>query len=129
MNFITGVIQERDSQIVVDFNTYALKVPERRQKISRAYLGKGITVGIRPEHIYVGENSFQGTSKSQPIEALVEVYEAMGSGVFLELSTQGKNFVANVEPNTPARVQKHVKMYFDEDQIQLFDTETEQVLQ
>jgi len=129
MNFVTGVVQERGSHTVVDLDTFSLKMPERSQEVGRAHLGKEITVGIRPEHIYVGENSFQGTSKSQPIEALVEVYEAMGSVVVLELSVQGNNFVAQVDPNTPARSRKSIKMYFDEDRLHLFDLRTGKVLQ
>jgi multiple sugar transport system ATP-binding protein len=129
MNFATGVVQEKESKIVVDLETFSLKVPERSQEIGRTHLGKEITIGIRPEHIYVGENSFQGTSKSQPIKAFVEVYEAMGSGVILELSVHENNFVAQVDPNTLARAQENIEMYFDEDRLHLFDVRTGNVLQ
>jgi ABC-type sugar transport system ATPase subunit len=58
----------------------------------------------------------------------VEVYEAMGSDVILELSSPGVSFVAEVDPNTSARAQEQIQIYFDQDWLHLFDSKTEKAL-
>jgi multiple sugar transport system ATP-binding protein len=128
MNFLTGTIQENGSQLEIALKSFSLKVPDRLTEAARGHLGREVTAGIRPEHIYVEVDSFRGTSISQPIDALVEVYEAMGSDVILELAAPGASFVAEVDPNTSARAQEQVQVYFDQDRLQLFDAKTEVAL-
>lgn len=128
MNFLTGVLQKVDSHLVVDFGPFLINVPRQLHQSAFPHLGKKITLGIRPEHIYADEGTFRGSLKSQPIEAFVDVYEPLGSDVILELLVDGCTFVAQVDSNTRARSQQNIKVYFDEEKIHLFDFKTDQVI-
>lgn len=128
MNFLTGTLQKIDSHLVVDFGPFLLNLPQDHHQPALAHLGKKVTVGMRPEHIYADESTFRGTLKSQPIEAFVDVYEPLGSDVILELLADGCAFVAQVDSNTKVRSQQTIKVYFDEEKIHLFDSKTDQII-
>jgi len=124
MNFFDGVIGEGESEPVIAVGPLSLRVARPLRDVARTRLGQPVTVGIRPEHIFVGEGTFQGTSKSHPLAARVEVDEPMGSHVVLELSAPGCGFVAQVAPGLGVRSGDHADVYFDEDHIHLFDRVT-----
>jgi multiple sugar transport system ATP-binding protein len=60
--------------------------------------------------------------------ATVDVAELMGSEVFLYLVSEGKTFVARVDPRTTGRVGNKLDIAFNMDKAHFFDAKTEKAL-
>ena len=60
----------------------------------------------------------------EEIETTVNVYELLGSEVYLYFNLEQFPLTARVSPNTPARVGDKVKFKFDMDKVHIFDSET-----
>ena len=74
------------------------------EEVMVPYIGKTVTLGIRPEDIY--DKVFAGNIATAGRSALatVEVVEPMGSEVLVYLNTGKNTLVARVEPQSEAKV-------------------------
>jgi multiple sugar transport system ATP-binding protein len=85
MNFFDAKLEKNAQGYCV--NLYGVKVvlPEAKQKAlaDKGIAPQDITLGIRPEHIRIGEG----------VSATVDVSEMMGSSIHLHVSTGGKDVV------------------------------------
>ncbi|MDO5389391.1 MAG: sn-glycerol-3-phosphate ABC transporter ATP-binding protein UgpC, partial [Clostridia bacterium] len=54
MNFINATVAKSGSDVTVNFGEYSLKLPEYKTKalIDGGYVGKEVTIGIRPEDVH-----------------------------------------------------------------------------
>lgn len=124
MNFVEGVIEKRKSEPVLVLGSFSLRVPKALRKLVSSRIGEPVTVGIRPEHIYVSKDASPGTARSEPLASRVEINEPMGSHEVVELSSEKFGFVAQLPAHSGVRAGDQVKAYFDEDRIHLFDSVT-----
>lgn len=124
MNFVEGVIEKRKSEPVLVVGSFSLRVPKAMRDLVSSRIGEHVTVGIRPEHIYIGKGASQGSSHSKPLSARVEINEPMGAHEVLELSTENFGFVAQLPAHSGVRAGDQVKAYFDEERLHLFDAKT-----
>ena len=77
MNFIPARLIETDSGLSVELNPQIyLTVPNSRVKALRSHLERNLELGLRPEHLVVGE----GSEVAEParFQANVEIVEPMG---------------------------------------------------
>ena len=91
------------------------------------YIGKVVTLGIRPEDLH-DEESYLAMSPKSVFEATVRVYEMLGSEVLLYFDIEDANFVAKVNPRTTARPGDTIKLAMDLEKIHIFDKDTELVV-
>ena len=91
----------------------------------KGYVGKTVTIGIRPEDLHDDEAWLTGSPKSV-IEATIRVYELLGAEVNLYFDIDEAQFIARVNPRTTARVGSTVKIALDMSKVHVFDKETEQ---
>ena len=124
MNFMEGAL-EQDNGLVFNEGTFKVRVPARFEAPLRAFAGKPITFGIRPEDIYDPSYGTELPSK-QEMTATVEVVEPMGSEIYLYMTTGKTNFVARVEPHVRAEVDQKKKLLFNMEKVHFFDPVTEQ---
>jgi multiple sugar transport system ATP-binding protein len=59
------------------------------------------------------------------VAASVEVTELMGNEVFLYLKAGERNFVGRVDPRNRARVGERVQVWFNMDNLHIFDRDSE----
>ncbi len=100
-------------------------------------VGDSVTMGIRPEDIYLTHNSDSDTSCSEVIEARTDVLEPMGNEIFVYLSLDGASsemmtsdeassasnqLLMSVDPDTEIDEDKSVSVVLDRSKIHLFDT-------
>lgn len=93
----------------------------------KAWLGKDVVFGIRPEEIGDARVDREG-DYSDPVEALVDVSEPMGSETFLYLDTGASRFIAKVRSFDRYASGETVKLTFNLERAHLFDPETEDVI-
>lgn len=124
MNFFDAQLKQEDGGMLVDTGIFQVHVPANKATPFKAYLGKRVIFGIRPEDIHDTEFAPPGIT-SAPIEANVDVVEQMGNEMIIYLEDGGKSFIARTDPRTKARVGGRMGALLDLDNMHVFDAETE----
>ena len=122
MNFFEVQV-EKDGDNACCLATSGFKVPipeEKREKLS-PYIGETIVLGIRPEDIHMPDYTPTGIIAS-PVEAEVDVIEAMGNEMYLHLISGDKPFLARVDPRARARPGQTIKVVFNMANMHAFET-------
>ena len=129
MNMIDAAVAKSGSQVTLSFGGHTIALPDvKGKRLEEAgYVGKTVTLGIRPEDLH-DEESFLAMSPNSVIEATIRVYEMLGSEVLLYFDVEDANFTAKVNPRTTARTGDLVKLALDMDKVHIFDKDTEQVI-
>ena len=131
MNFLDGEVTENgfvSTNIDVEFDPADLGVEP----------GTDITMGIRPEDVYLVGDEALVSNPSRRIEAVTDVLEPMGDEIFVylklsettETNLEDTSGVANdqllmsVAPDTDVEEDEDVTVVLDRSRVHLFDTET-----
>ena len=130
MNFLDAKVVESGSDIAVEFGSekkYQVILPGSKTEAAKAYIGKDVVMGIRPEDIN-DEEVVLSVATTGIVDATVEVSEMMGAETYLYLSCAGQNMIARVSPRTTTKNGDQVRVAFDPTKIHLFDKETEKTI-
>ena len=131
MNFIDATLKEEYGQYIVEFgkNTkYQIIVPESKVNENlNDYVGKEITLGVRPESIH-DEEMYLSNASTGVIDANVEITEMMGAETYLYLVCEGIPLTARVSPRSTAKSGDDIKVAIDPNRIHIFDKETEKAI-
>ena len=129
MNLLDAAVGKSGDDVTLTFggNTIALPADKAKKLESAGYVGKTVTLGIRPEDLHDDEAALTNNAKSV-IEATIRVYEMLGAEVYLYFDTEGFPMTARVNPRTTARTGDVVKFSLDLEKIHVFDKETEQTI-
>ena len=139
MNFMKVVILERkngaksglwlkepDTEHHAD--SFQLKVEKEMERVLKPYVGKTVTLGIRPEDIYDRLFYAGEIHEGAWTKATVDVVEPMGAEKYLYLSTGKNSLIARVEPQNSAKPQQDIDIVVNMDKIRIFDTESEKAI-
>jgi multiple sugar transport system ATP-binding protein len=124
MNFMSGELENGLFKV----GDQTLAVPEGKLKLLESYIGKEVTLGIRPEDIH-DEPIFLDSSPGSVIEAKIDVAELMGAETFLYSKIAGNDFVARVDSRTDVQNGQTLKVAFDMNKVHFFDIDTEERIQ
>lgn len=130
MNFIDVKIEKDPKGIKAVFGENSIIVPDGRLERFpniESYIGKEVTMGIRPENVH-DEQIFLQNSPDTIIKTYVDVVELMGAETLLYLNINGSNSIARVDPRSTARTGDTIKVAIDVNKIQFFDKDTEEAL-
>lgn len=126
MNFRDGTIIETDGKVSIELSDITLPIPEEKATIlkDKGYVGKVVTMGIRPEDIsthpqYImhhPETAFQNE---------VDVVELMGAESFIHMTKDNVPFVVKVPGSTPLRANDEGSFVYIMKKTHFFDKETE----
>lgn len=83
----------------------------------QGYAGKNIVFGIRPEDVCVTEDG--------PMEAVIEVYELLGSESYIYFTFCGHRISAKVRADIPLKVGDTIRFTWKQDKVHLFNKESE----
>jgi multiple sugar transport system ATP-binding protein len=126
MNFFKAKLLQ-DNGLCVDTGSFKLKIPDKYTSVYKAYVGKDITFGMRPEDI-IDEIPEERRGTWEKFNAVVEVIEPLGAEIILELAKGSHSFTARVDPHSKSRLNQEVTVHFDMEKMHLFDPETEKVI-
>ncbi len=126
MNFIEAQLKEEGGALFACFAGNKIRVTDAQAKELKAkgYVGKAVTLGIRPEDIYEAEG-YAGEIKDRTLESTIRVYELLGAEVFLYFDIENTNFTARVNPDTKTRTGDTAKFVLDMNKAHFFDKDTE----
>jgi multiple sugar transport system ATP-binding protein len=120
MNFFDGKIVKENGDMVVDLNSFKVKVPKQKQSNYEALVDQDVIFGIRPEDIH-NPDFTPPSIIAETVDIKVDVTELMGNEIFLYLVNGDHNFVARVDPRTRVEMGDEMRVVFNMDNIHIFD--------
>jgi multiple sugar transport system ATP-binding protein len=128
MNFMPGTIdRSKDMAFHQEGTPLTLNIPSSFADRLSGVNGKGVTLGIRPEHIFLTRPS--GSAHLAEFSAQVEVVEPVGNEIFVYFSTgAGSNYVARISSETTPRVGQAATFHLDTSKLHFFEAQTERSL-
>jgi multiple sugar transport system ATP-binding protein len=127
MNFFNCTVVDVNGELKVDVGPFKIQVPSEKMAALGPYKEKKVVMGIRPEDIH-DPDYVPAKVKEQTVPTHVEVTELMGNEVFLNLSTEGLEYVARVDPRTSAKMGVDMSVVMNVDNVHIFDAETEEAI-
>ena len=124
MNFLYGQVVEEQGEQCVSFNGVDISIKDY-QSIEEIKAGTNVILGVRSEHIKIGEKE-EGTVG--PFEAVVEVYEPMGADSIVWILLGGKELSVRVAAGKRYTPDEKISAYFKITSASIFDAATEQRL-
>lgn len=128
-NILEARISEEDGQIWVDLKTSRVRLPEKFSEQLRKgdYVGKEVSLGIRPEHVFLGNRD--------PKDPSNEVYTISGENCQLSedgllLTMTGEDGIFAIRLSEPVKEQlgDTVSCYMDKNRLLFFDKETGRII-
>ena len=126
MNFLNVTVECKEDGTYLRNGSFSIKLPDGKGKKEelKAYNGKEVIMGIRPEDIDDSEASISAMPDCVST-VNIELTEMMGAETYLYFKVEDVNFTARVNPRTTAKHGESIKVAFDANKIHLFDKETE----
>ena len=122
MNFIDGDVIKEGSHIFIVVAKDKIHLPDQLgQKIlTLGYVGKKITLGIRPEDIK--ETASEQTDSK--IEGTIEMVELMGAESYIHVKYEDQIVIIRVNGTTEKKIGDQMTLYLNTERVHLFDVET-----
>ena len=130
MNFMETMVMERNGAVYLEADggvTLRAK-GENEMVLRRAYLGKMVILGLRPEDLQdeTTASAHRICYEENQLKAFVDLREMIGAEAYLHMNT-GKNLItARVPSEVPVTVKESITLYADMEKAQIFDPFTEE---
>ena len=123
MNFLNGIIEEKDGKTVMKIKGAELEIPESVKGKVKDHIGKEVTFGIRPEHITLGHEGDQNILKGN-----ILVKEQMGNEEIVYFDSEGNQITARLTLNQEESLKLKDRGIFkiDMEKCHFFDMDTEE---
>jgi len=121
MNFLTVRISEEGPGLVAVAPSLRFTLPPASNRMLAAWRDKDVIMGIRPEHLALGNGNAQCR-----FEASVEVIEQLGSEIILETRAgEARITVGRVDPQAQLAIGELVPLSVQPGRLHFFDPITE----
>jgi multiple sugar transport system ATP-binding protein len=121
MNFVPGRLIQVSGGLAIEAGQAKVRLPEPIAGRVSAYVGKDVTLGIRPEDIgYAGTGKFAGTENVLP--ATVRVVEPLGDEQIVHLTGPTDSpMVCKLDSHVHVDVDQRMEAHLDMNRIHVFD--------
>ena len=130
MNMISARVAEAGGEILLEFedNRFALEGVRAKALRDGGYVGKTVTLGIRPEHIYDAR-----TTENRPgllhFQTQVRVYEMLGANALVYFDMGQAGWVASVDATVQKKSGDVISLALDTAKVHVFDSESEMAIE
>lgn len=124
MNFAEGRLVAENDGIYFDEDNFKVKTPDSFKEALAPYIGKPLTFGMRPEHLYDAGSSFKDRESMAPLKARVEIIEPMGAEIYVYFTTGKTPFIARMDPHLKIEIDEVMPLIVDMRKAHFFDNET-----
>lgn len=124
MNFIPAKISKSDNDFYLEYFDRKVIIPKNKYagiNLSQ-YLKRELILGIRPEDLKLHNNDFAS------LRVQLDLIELMGSTVHLQVNTHGTDLIAVQETRINLNQENDLELYFDLQNIHLFDLESQEAI-
>jgi multiple sugar transport system ATP-binding protein len=122
MNFAAVRVSGAKDALRADNAGLRIDVPAEIASRLARYTDHDVTIGIRPEDLYLANGS---DPAGLCFDAVVEVVEKLGSEILLDLQVGDQTMVAAVEPSVRAKRGDKLRFALRPDRLHFFDTTSE----
>lgn len=127
MNFIDVKIEKTSEgvfAVVNDETRFMIPGGKAKYLEEKGYIGKDVTVGIRPEDVH-REKVFIDMSEESMFKAKVIIRELMGSEIYAYLNFYGQQIIAKFDSRSDVSIGQEITLALDMNRMHFFDKETE----
>jgi multiple sugar transport system ATP-binding protein len=124
MNFFETVIVRKEDVTYLAAETFQVPVTGSKSSQAANYMGETVTLGIRPEDLYIKEYLPYGIPYNAAVKVKVEVIEMMGNELLLYVVTGRNHFLARVDPRTEVKPGEDIEILFNMNNMYIFDPAT-----
>jgi multiple sugar transport system ATP-binding protein len=122
MNFATVKVTQENGALWAANAGMQIKAPPEHMDALARYVGKEVTLGIRPEDLHVASPA---DPKELGFDVVVEVVERLGSEILLDVAVGTDTMVASVEPGIRANIHDHMRLALNPERLHFFDMQSE----
>ncbi len=116
MNFINVIVK---SPLEISYNEFSFKLPEIWGEKLANYENQRVILGVRPEHIKIGDKSAENMSVK------VDIIEALGHETYLTVNYgEKKSLQIRIEGDIMMKNGEQIWLKFDLDKIHIFEEKT-----
>jgi multiple sugar transport system ATP-binding protein len=127
MNFIDVTIEGDSGRLWAATQGFKIEVPTARATGLSNYIGKTVTMGIRPEHLAERSHA-EVTADASVIPVVVDVVELLGNEIFVYLTNRGATLTARMDPDVKLERGQQIEVVAEPDKMHFFDTATDAVI-
>jgi multiple sugar transport system ATP-binding protein len=113
-------LESEGGKLYLKGHCFQIALPPDKTAALKDRTGQDVLLGIRPENLLLRPPSAGGGQ----LRATVELVEAVGSDIYLDVSVAGASMTARVEATARVEVRHQVNLYPDPERIHLFDRDT-----
>lgn len=126
MNFRDGTISEEDGKLYIQLTDIKLEIPSEKAIIlkQKGYVGKTVTMGIRPEDVSTHPQYIQHHPESS-FQSKVDVVELMGAESFIHMVKDDRSFVVKTSGSSPIKSGDEGSFTYIMGKTHFFDKDTE----
>jgi multiple sugar transport system ATP-binding protein len=124
MNFVDVDLEAKDGNIYAKTPGFSLLTPAKKGKALAPYVGKTITMGVRPEHL-VEVSRLAGAVPGMSIPVTVDIVEQLGNEIFVYLVNGSTLLTARMAPDTGVHRGDRIEVSAHPDNLHFFDPQTE----
>ena len=126
MNFLEGRVEKEGNEIVAVFGGNRITFPKEKGDtlVKEGYVGKTVTLGIRPEHLS-DDAELIAANPNSIVKGNVEVIELMGAESYIYTRCGKDPLNVRVEGTTNLKIGEVAKLYLRSEKLHVFDKETE----
>lgn len=126
MNFIEGKVEKEGNEVVAIFGDNKIVFPKENAQtlVKEGYVGKTVTLGIRPEHLS-DDAELIAANPNSIVKGNVEVIELMGAESYIYTRCGKDPLNVRVEGTTNLKIGEVAKLHLRAEKLHVFDKETE----
>ena len=126
MNFIDVTLEGQDGKLYAVTPGFKMRVPDAAGRGLDNWVGKNITLGVRPEHLT--ERSKLNGQGEASIPVTVDVVELLGNEIFVYLTNRGTLLTARMDPDIKLERGQQIEVAAEPDRLHFFDPQSEQAI-
>ncbi len=126
MNFLDMTLEASDGKLYACTPGFKMRVPDAAGRGLDNYVGKNITLGVRPEHLT--ERSRLNGHGEATIPVTVDVVELLGNEIFVYLTNRGTILTARMDPDIRLERGQQIEVAAEPERLHFFDPQTEQAI-
>ena len=126
MNFLEGRIEKDGNEVIAIFGDNKIVLPKEKAEtlVKEGYIGKTVTLGIRPEHLS-DDAELIAENPNSIVKGNVEVIELMGAESYIYTRCGKDPLNVRVEGTTNLKIGEVAKLHLRAEKLHVFDKETE----
>ncbi|HWV23764.1 MAG TPA: TOBE domain-containing protein, partial [Thermomicrobiales bacterium] len=125
MNFVDVTLEGNGDKLYAVTQGFRMQIPADKANTLRNYVGKTVTMGMRPEHISIPGRLDESVPQDSLIPVTVDVVELLGNEIFVYLTNRGTTLTARMDPDIRLERGQEIQVAAEPSKLHFFDPETE----